>query len=141
MFHSHTNGFLAEASGYAMDETGLRIMCGRHGMKTGDSGVVSTIDDMEKWCDAILYGRLLKKESWNECLTLYLERFGFGFRGYGNWIGHNGGMPGIATYERFHMESKTALVLMCNVTGCSRIQDGKYADNIVVELIEYLDLR
>lgn len=136
MFESHASGLLAAAVGYMMDEKNYRIVCGRHGMGSGDSGIVSTIKDMTKWCEAILNGRLLSKESWKECFELYNNRFGFGFQSYGKWLGHNGGMPGIATYERINLESKTALILMCNLTGCSRIQyDGNYK-NLVDELME-----
>jgi hypothetical protein len=47
-------------------------------------------------------------------------------------------MPGIATYERIHLESKTALILMCNLTGCSRIQHGGNWNSLVDELMENL---
>lgn len=136
MFESHASGFLAEAAGYIMDEENNRIVCGRHGMGSGDSGIVSTIEDMTKWCEALLNGKLLSKESWDECFKLYKDRFGFGFQKYGKWLGHNGGMPGIATYERIHLESKTALILMCNLTGCNRIQYSINWNNLVDELME-----
>jgi D-alanyl-D-alanine carboxypeptidase len=135
MFESHASGLLADAAGYMMDENNNRILLGRHGMSSGDSGVVSSIEDMTKWCEAILNGKLLSKESWEECFELYKNRFGFGFQSYGKWLGHNGGMPGIATYERIHLESKTALILMCNLAGCSRIQHSGIWNSLVDELI------
>jgi D-alanyl-D-alanine carboxypeptidase len=135
MFESHASGLLADAAGYMMDENNNRILLGRHGMGSGDSGVVSSIEDMTKWCEAILNGKLLSKESWEECFELYKDRFGFGFQSYGKWLGHNGGMPGIATYERIHLESKTALILMCNLPGCSRIQHSEIWNSLVDELI------
>ena len=138
MFESHASGLLAEAAGYVMDEEDNRIVCGRHGMGSGDSGIVSTIEDMTRWCEAILNVKLLSRESWAECFELYKEKFGFGFRSYGKWLGHNGGMPGIATYERIHLKSKTALILMCNLTGCSRIQYGTNWNSLVDELMENL---
>lgn len=136
MRESHASGLLAEATGYMMDEENNRIACGRHGMGSGDSGIVSTIKDMTKWCETILNGKLLSKESWEECFKLYKDRFGFGFQSYGKCLGHNGGMPGIATYERIHLESKNALILMCNLTGCSRIEYGKSYGNLIDELME-----
>jgi D-alanyl-D-alanine carboxypeptidase len=139
MSESHASGLLAEAAGYVMGEEGNRIICGRHGMGSGDSGVVSTIGDMTKWCEAILNGKLLSKESWTECFKLYKERFGFGFQSYGKWLGHNGGMPGIATYERIHLESKTALILMCNLTGGSRIHCERKWNNLIDELMGNLN--
>lgn len=139
MFESHASGLRAKAAGYMMVEENNIIVCGRHGMNSGDSGVVSTIEDMTKWCEAILDGKLLSKKSWSECFKLYKERFGFGFQSYGKWLGHNGGMPGIATHERIHLESKTALILMCNLTGCSRIQHGANWNNFVDELMENLN--
>lgn len=139
MFESHVSGLLAEASGYMMDEENNRIVCGRHGMRSGDSGVVSTIEDMTKWCEAILNGKLLSKESWSKCFEMYKERFGFGFRSYEKCIGHNGGMPGIATHERINLENKSALVLMCNLTGCSRNQHGGNWNSLVDELMANLN--
>lgn len=136
MLESHASGLLAKAAGYMLDEENNRIVCGRHGMGSGDSGVVSTIEDMTKWCETILNGKLLSKESWAECFKLYKNRFGLGFQSYGKWLGHNGGMPGIATYERINVESKTAIILMCNLTGCSRIQDGGNWNSLVDELME-----
>ncbi|WP_160679834.1 serine hydrolase domain-containing protein [Clostridium sp. C8-1-8] len=139
MFDSHTSGLLAEAAAYVMDEDNSRIKCGRHGMGSGDSGVVSTIKDLTKWCESILNGKLLSQESWSECFKLYKERFGFGFSSYGKWLGHNGGMPGIATYERIQLENKNALILMCNLTGCSRIGHSEEWNSLVGELMEKLN--
>jgi CubicO group peptidase (beta-lactamase class C family) len=140
MFDSHASGLLAEAAGYLMDEeSSSRIICGRHGMGSGDSGVVSTIKDLTKWCEAILNGKLLTQESWAECFKLYKGRFGFGFRSFGKWIGHNGGMPGIATYERIDLENKNALILMCNITGCSRIEHSEEWNSLVDELMGTLN--
>jgi len=139
MFASHVSGLLSEAAGYVMDEENNRILCGRHGMGSGDSGVVSTIEDMTRWCEAILKGQLLSRKSWSECFKLYKNRFGFGFQSYGKWLGHNGGMPGIATYERIHLESKSALILMCNLTGCSRIQYELKWNSLLEELMENLN--
>lgn len=136
MLESHASGLLARAVGYMMDEESSRIVCGRHGMSSGDSGVVSTIEDMTKWCETILNGKLLSKESWAECFKLYKNRFGFGFQSYGKWLGHNGGMPGIATYERINLESKTAIILMCNLTGCNRIKNGGNWNSLIDELME-----
>ncbi|GLC32568.1 hypothetical protein bsdE14_39780 [Clostridium omnivorum] len=48
-------------------------------------------------------------------------------------------MPGIATYERIHLESKSALILMCNLTGCSRSENSKGWSNLVDELMEKLN--
>jgi CubicO group peptidase (beta-lactamase class C family) len=139
MYESHASGLLADAAGYVMDEGNSRIVCGRHGMRSGDSGVVSTIEDMTKWCEAILSGNLLSKENWSKCFELYKERFGFGFQSYGKCLGHNGGMPGIATHERIHLENKSALILMCNLTGCSRNQQGENWNSLVDELMAKLN--
>lgn len=139
MFESHASGLLAEASGYIIDKGNNRIACGNRGMGSGDSGVVSTIKDLTRWCEVILKGDFLNKDSWAECFKLYKDRFGFGFQGYGKWIGHNGGMPGIATYERIHLESKTSLTLMCNLTGCSRSENSKGWSSLVDELMERLN--
>lgn len=138
MFDSHASGLLAEASAYMMDEENSRIICGKRGMGSGDSGVVSTIKDMSRWCEVILNREVLNSESWAECFSLYKERFGFGFRGYGRWIGHNGGMPGIATYERIHLDSKSALIIMCNLTGCKRINNSNGWSSLIDELMESL---
>lgn len=139
MLESHANGLLADAAGYITDEENNMIICGRHGMGSGDSGVVSTIGDMTIWCEAILNGKLLKKESWAECFKLYKDRFGFGFRSYGKWLGHNGGMPGLSTHLRISIENKTALILMCNLTNYGQIHHEKW-NNFIDELMESIQI-
>jgi CubicO group peptidase (beta-lactamase class C family) len=114
MNNSHANGLYADAKGYVKDEFGNMLNCGGHGMLSGDSGVVSNVKDMECWCSAILNCSLLRQESWNQCLSIVNERFGFGFEKFNDWIGHNGGMPGISNRERLHLQSKTAIIMLSN---------------------------
>lgn len=114
MNNSHANGLNADANGYVKDKFGNMFNCGRHGMHSGDGGVVSSIKDMECWCSAILNCSLLCQESWNRCLSIVYERFGFGFEKFTDWIGHNGGMPGISNRERLHLQSKTAIIMLSN---------------------------
>ena len=114
MHNSHAKGLEADAKGYVKDEYGNMMNCGRHGMLSGDSGVVSNIKDMERWCSTILNCRLINKESWHHCFYIINDRYGMGFQKYDNWIGHNGGMPGISTRERLHLPSKTAILILSN---------------------------
>ncbi|MDF2540748.1 MAG: hypothetical protein K0S47_466 [Herbinix sp.] len=116
MHNSHASGLQADAKGYAKDENGTMFDCGRHGMRSGDSGVVSSMKDMICWCSAILNSRLLRQESWNQCFQIINDRYGMGFQKFDHWIGHNGGMPGISTRERLHLPSKTAILVLSNTT-------------------------
>jgi CubicO group peptidase (beta-lactamase class C family) len=114
MNSSHANGLKADAKGYVRDEYGNMLDCGRHGMLSGDGGVVSNMKDLDCWCSAVLNCRLLSQESWNQCFHIIHDRYGMGFQKFDHWIGHNGGMPGISTRERLHRISKTAIIVLSN---------------------------
>ena len=132
MHHSHANGLLAVAKGYVKDEHGNLLNCGLHGMLSGDSGVVSSIKDMECWCLAILNNLLLRQETWKQCFYIINERYGMGFEKFDHWIGHNGGMPGISTRERLHLPSKTANILLSNTPTPHR--------DILKEIMQHIDI-
>ncbi len=130
MNNSHANGLNADAKGYVKDEFGNMLNCGRHSMLSGDSGVVSSVKDMECWCSAILNCSLLRQESWNQCLSIVNERFGFGFEKFNDWIGHNGGMPGISNRERLHLQSKTTIIMLSNNVNSYRNTINEIVQNI-----------
>lgn len=132
MHNSHANGLEADAKGYVKDEYGNMLNCGRHGMLSGDSGVVSSIKNMECWCSTILNCRLLRQDSWHHCFYIINDRYGMGFQKYDNWIGHNGGMPGISTRERLHLPSKTAIIVLSNTPNPHH--------DILNEIMQYIDI-
>lgn len=132
MHNSHANGLEADAKGYVKDESGNLIDCGRHGMFSGDGGVVSSIKDLECWCSAILHNRLLSTEGWNQCFNIINDRYGMGFEKFNDWIGHNGGMPGISTRERLHLPSKTAIIVLTNTPNPHH--------DILQDLMQYVDV-
>lgn len=120
MNNSHANGLLADAKGYIKDEHGNMFCCGRHGMLSGDGGVVSSMKDMECWCSTVLNYRLLREDSWNQCFYITNNRYGMGFQQFDHWIGHNGGMPGISTRQRLHLPSKTTVLVLSNTPNPHR---------------------
>ncbi len=117
MEDSHTDGLKADAKAYIRDAGGNILVCGKYALVSGDSGVISNIKDMECWCSAILNRKLLRPESWDQCFHLFQNRFGFGFQKFDQWLGHNGGMPGISARERLHPESKTGIIILSNTTS------------------------
>lgn len=120
MNDSHADGFKADAKGYIKDGFGNTLNCDRHGMLSGDSGVVSNMKDIKCWCSVILNRSLLSQESWRQCLYIVNERFGFGFEKFNHFIGHNGGMPGISNRERLHFPSKTAIIILSNYVNTNK---------------------
>ncbi len=63
----------------------------------GAGGIVSTLDDMQIWIEAVGTGDLVSLQSQAERLDMVATGlgfdYGFGVMGVGDWIGHNGSFP------------------------------------------------
>lgn len=89
-----------QAMGYSIDpHTGQRTLAEAFhpSIFGGAGGIVSTLDDVRAWIEAVGRGALVSAESRAEQLDMIPigEGFGYGFglMGTGDWIGHNGVFP------------------------------------------------
>ncbi|WP_193509367.1 serine hydrolase [Cryobacterium sp. BB736] len=90
-------------------------------------GVVSTIEDLGTWVEAVATGELLSDESfaaqWDTRATgvgkSYETAYGLGVQEYGPYRGHGGDMPGFVTQMLHNPETDTTIVVMLNNSDAS----------------------
>ncbi|MGC4044945.1 MAG: serine hydrolase domain-containing protein [Armatimonas sp.] len=86
--------------------------------------LISTIDDMIKWADALESRRLLTQASWDQIWTATrlttgkTENYGFGWsvnelNGH-RMVEHSGGIPGFATDIVRFPEDRVTVIVLCN---------------------------
>lgn len=85
----------------------------------GAGGIVSSLEDVRMWIEAVGRGDLLSPESQAERLDMVPlgEGFGYGFgvMGVGDWIGHNGSFPpGYQTIALHDPVQDQTLVVLTN---------------------------
>jgi CubicO group peptidase (beta-lactamase class C family) len=86
--------------------------------------VVSTLDDLVKWNDAIVAGKLLKAETWRKALTSHTlpngESIGYGYGWRINQLhgsermAHGGGIPGHSAYVMRMPKEKLFIAVLAN---------------------------
>jgi D-alanyl-D-alanine carboxypeptidase len=98
--------------------------------------LVSTVDDLNRWDQAIASGRLLKAASWQQAFTPYKLASGVATEyGYG-WsvgtlhgsptIGHGGGIPGFSTFALRLPQEKIYVAVLGN-TGSGNVEPATVA--------------
>ena len=127
---THMNGQIADACGYVKYNNEL-FSCGRPAMYSGDSSVVSCLNDMGIWCNAILNYNVLSSDSWKECFNFNPEPYGCGFCQFDNgWFGHDGGLPGLRHWQRINFKRKVAIIILSNFV----IDEPKF----LTQMMDYL---
>ena len=112
--------------------TGYTVQAGK--LRNGDyvsatqpfsaGALVSTVEDMVKWDQALADGKLLKKASFEQMWTATrlsdgkTQNYGFGWsiedhNGHRE-IGHGGGIPGFSTYIGRYIEDKLTVIVLAN---------------------------
>lgn len=83
--------------------------------------MISTLDDMRTWADALASGALLTPETQRERLETVSapplppqDGYGLGIFDLAGWVGHNGSLPGYQTVVVHLAEMQTTLVIMSN---------------------------
>jgi D-alanyl-D-alanine carboxypeptidase len=83
--------------------------------------MISTLDDMRIWADALANGQLLTPEMQAQRLQTVgapglppQDGYGLGIFNLGGWIGHNGSLPGYQTVVVHLPERQTSMVIMIN---------------------------
>jgi D-alanyl-D-alanine carboxypeptidase len=106
----------------------------------GAGGIVSTLDDVRVWIEAVGRGDLVSPQSQAERLDMVATGqgfdYGFGVMGVGDWIGHNGSFPPGYTSMALHdpVNDQTIVVL-----ANSWFPDGyHFPDEVAVEIMPLL---
>jgi D-alanyl-D-alanine carboxypeptidase len=83
--------------------------------------MISTLDDMHIWAQALATGKLLSPEMQKQRLQTVgapgmpaQDGYGLGIFNLGGWIGHNGSLPGYQTVSVYLPEKQTTLVMFTN---------------------------
>lgn len=83
--------------------------------------MISTLDDMRVWAEALATGTLLSPEMQQQRLQTVgapglppQDGYGLGIFKLGGWIGHNGSLPGYQTVTVYLLEKQTAMVIFIN---------------------------
>ena len=84
-----------------------------------NGNMISTLDDMRVWAQALSSGRLISTEMRQERFRSALPmsptaRYGVGAFDSGGWIGHSGVTPGFQTVVAGLPEAQTTLVILAN---------------------------
>ena len=106
----------------------------------GAGGIVSTLEDVRVWIEAVGRGDLVSAQSRSEQLDMIATGqgfdYGFGVLKFGDWIGHNGSFPPGYTSMALHdpVNDQTIVVL-----ANSWFPDGyHFPDEVAVEIIPLL---
>jgi CubicO group peptidase (beta-lactamase class C family) len=108
------------ATGYWEDkEDGgkLRNNTFLHGIRSASAGGGwSTSIDMLHFMQALLSDKLISAKTREIFFTPnpLFERYGYGFQIKNDWIGHNGGFPGIEAWIRYYPKKDLILVVLTN---------------------------
>jgi D-alanyl-D-alanine carboxypeptidase len=83
--------------------------------------MISTLDDMRVWADALAAGTLLSPETQRQRLDTVnapplppQDGYGLGIFDLAGWVGHNGSLPGYQTVVTHLAEKQMTLVIMSN---------------------------
>ncbi len=106
----------------------------------GAGGIVSTLEDVRVWIEALGRGDLVSAQSRSEQLDMVATgqgfAYGFGVLKFGDWIGHNGSFPPGYTSMALHdpVNDQTIVVL-----ANSWFPDGyHFPDEVAVEIMPLL---
>jgi CubicO group peptidase (beta-lactamase class C family) len=120
------------ASGYTRGPDGLRNAQYLDMMQPYSAGsLYSTVEDLFKWDQALLAGRLVKKESMEKLFTPVKGNYAYGWsvrdqKGRKE-VGHGGGINGFATQIVRFPSEKVCVVVLCNVLPSN---PGKVAQDL-----------
>ncbi len=86
--------------------------------KTGHASIYSTAEDLQKFGQAIIEGKILTKKSWNKIFTDYGNSIGYGWfvRDHGKHkrVQMNGRSPGFSSYFALYPEDNMVVVMLSN---------------------------
>lgn len=102
------------------DFGGRTYNMGRAHFTTGEGSISTTASDLCKWLNAVMEGRFISRESWEQCFRL-INGYGFGWFGYNSGFGHGGGDLGYSSIVYIDPEKNIAFAGAMNKSA----GDGK----------------
>lgn len=119
------------AAGYSADEDGGYVNAGYLSMTQpfAAGSLISTVDDLASWNEALVGGKLISKESYQQMTQGFeladgeIYPYGFGL-GLGTLrgqpiIAHSGGIHGFQAYALWHPQRKLYVAVLTNANGYS----------------------
>ena len=121
------------AKGYGKNEQGVW----QHAMYISMEGpfsagaIVSTIDDLYQWTEALHHNKVLTSESTKKMMTPYMNNYGYGI-GIDSLkthkrVSHNGGIPGFVTNLSYYPADDVCVVVLSNNGSNSDVVSGALA--------------
>lgn len=91
-------------------------LAGKGDENQADRGLVTTVDDLEKFAQAVLKGKLLKAGSWETIFKAAEGGYGFGWHKLADgWLGNSGSVLGYTGLLSINRKQKKAAVALTNV--------------------------
>ncbi|WP_424320862.1 serine hydrolase domain-containing protein [Lacticaseibacillus chiayiensis] len=91
-------------------------LAGKGDENQADRGLVTTVDDLEKFAQAVLKNRLLQPKSWETIFKAAEAGYGFGWHNLGSgWLGNSGSVLGYNGLLSINRKQKKAAVGLTNV--------------------------
>lgn len=96
--------------------TGNPNVAGKGDENQADRGLVTTVDDLEKFAQAVLAGKLLQPASWQTIFKAAEAGYGFGWRKLADgWLGNTGSMLGYTGLLSINQKQQKAVLGLTNV--------------------------
>ena len=132
----------ATCPGYERTDDIIYLGYGRD--TSGDGCIVSTVQDLSLWLNAVLRKQLLTKSSWDQILTMvpntdknyWLENYGFGWDKTGVWYQHNGGDMGYVTFVFLCFERGITVAICENMPSFPLDEPAGRVEFAIMECID-----
>jgi len=133
---------MATCPGYERTD---EVICLGYGRDTsGDGCIVSTVQDMSIWLNAVLKKKLLSDSSWEQILTMvpntdttyWLENYGFGWDKTGMWYQHNGGDMGYLAFVFLCFERRITVSICENMPSLPLNEPVGWVEFAIMECID-----
>lgn len=110
-------------------------------LDSADGGMVSTLEDMLKWLQAILNQQILSEEAWERAFTLVHDQYSFGWMKLDDWYYHGGEYLGFYAEIFIHRETKIGKIMLYNLEAPSELDQISMDERSVWrnKLVEYLE--
>lgn len=137
---------MATCPGYERTDEVIYLGYGRD--TSGDGCIVSTVQDLSLWLNAVLKKQLLSDNSWEKILTMvpntdktyWLENYGFGWDKTGVWYQHNGGDMGYIAFVFLCFERGITVAICENMPSLPLDEPAGRVEFAIMECIDRFEL-
>ena len=136
----------ATCPGYERTDEVIYLGYGRD--TSGDGCIVSTVQDLSLWLNAVLNKQLLSLSSWEQILTMipnsdknyWLENYGFGWDKTGIWYQHSGGDMGYISFVFLCFEKQITVAICENMPSLPLNEPIGRVEFAIMECIDKFEL-